>query len=205
MYLLSLQVDLDNDYVEVPAQDLNSKLLPFAGPLARRFERFANPSTALSDSVRWRVEPPPTRAGSAQTPPTPQAPLAEQQSPSHASSLHLPQLCKPDVRGALLVLRAFVQNLLIGVEDSCVFIRTETELTILFDETLFKHISGPPELMVTTLHDAETDLLPHSPHLPPPPVASTDAAQEGFVLRFCRTQAFSAALSSSVSEAHGAD
>lgn len=195
-------MDLDNDYVEVPAQDLNSKLLPFAGPLARRLERFANPSTALSDSVRWRVGPP-TRAGSTQTASPPQAPLAEQQSPSHASSLHLPQLCKPDVRAALLVLRAFIQDLLIGMEDACVLIRTETELTILFDETLFTHISGPPELLVTTPHDAETDLLPHSPHLPPPPVASTVAAQEGFVLRFCRTQAFSAALISSVFEAHG--
>lgn len=192
------QVDLDNDFVEIPAKDLNRKLLPFAGPLARRFERFANPSTALSDSFRWWAAPP-TRTSSAQTSPLHVSPHAA------AAAAPGPPLCKPDVRGALLVLRDFIQDLLIGVEDSCVFIRTETEVTFLFDETLFGHISGPPQLLVTTPHDAETDLLPCSPHLPPPPLVSPDEQQEGFVLRFCRTQAFSAALVKILAEAREAE
>lgn len=251
------QVDLDNDFVEVSAKDLNRKTLPFAGPLARRVERCINPSTALSDSFRWRV----ARAGnggigggglaggggSAQSTPTqahhppppphqqPQQHLPAAPPPppfhsptsvashasagsslasplTHAAGLiaahaeqhyhphhpHHPQHGPaaalrrgPDIRGALLVLRDFIQDLLMGVEDSCVFIRTEAEVIILFDETLFGHISGPSELLVTTPHDAETDLLPHSPHLPPAP---PNEPQEGFVLRFSRTQAFSTAL-----------
>ncbi len=201
-------MDLDNDLVEAPAKDLNSKTLPFAGPLARRFERFINPSASLSDSFRWRVASREAGAMPSQHPQQQHPPFHSPTSvASHASSLVSPfshvvtagpwaPLCRPDTRGALLVLRDFIQDLLMGVEDSCVFIRTETEVTILFDETLFGHISGPSELLVTTPHDAETDLLPYSPHLPPPPPASSanNEPQESFVLRFCRTQAFSTAL-----------
>jgi len=73
-------------------------------------------------------------------------------------------------------------------------------MTILFDETLFGHISGPAELLLITPNDPDTDALPHSPHLPLAP-PNDAVAQEDFVLRFSRTQAFSNALMKSLQRA----
>jgi hypothetical protein len=70
-------------------------------------------------------------------------------------------------------------------------------MTILFDETLFGHICGPAELLLITPNDPDTDSLPHSPHLALAP-PNDAVAQEGFVLRFSRTQAFSNALMKSL-------
>jgi hypothetical protein len=209
-----VRVDLDNDYVEAPAKDLNRKNVPFAGPLARKFERLASPTTALSDSCRWRASPAQgpmhamtnfSRSNSSSSSNKNNGLLSSSVSPHPSRSaaaigaapVPWPTLQKRDTRGALLVLRDFVQGLLIGIEDSCYRICTETEVTILFDETLFGHICGPAELLLITPNEPDTDALPHSPHLPlAPPNDAT--AQEDFVLRFCRTQAFSNALMKSL-------
>lgn len=196
-----VQVDLDNDYVEAPAKDLNRKNAPFAGPLARNFERLASPATALSDSCHWA----PYTQGPAHAmtnfrssnnsssknsglPSSPVSAAAIGAAPGPWLALQM-----RDMRAALLVLRDFVEGLLMGIEDSCYCIYTETEMTILFDETLFGHICGPAELLLITPNEPDTDALPHSPHLPPAP-PNDATAQEDFVLRFCRTQAFSNAL-----------
>jgi hypothetical protein len=202
-----VRVDLDNDYVEAPAKDLNRKNAPFAGPLARKFERLASPSTALSDSCRWRA--PAHRGTHAATNPSSSSSSSGLSSPPVSPRVHSspgiavaapapwPPLRTRDTRAALLVLRDFVQGLLMGIEDSCYRIYTETEMTILFDETLFGHICGPAELLLITPNDPDTDSLPHSPHLPLAP-PNDAVAQEGFVLRFSRTQAFSNALMKSL-------
>ena len=117
-----------------------------------------------------------------------------------AAAAPWPPLRKRDTRAALLVLREFLQGLLTGIEDSCYRIYTETEMTILFDETLFGHISGPPELLLTTPNDPEMDALPHSPHLPPSP-PNDAAAEEDFLLRFSRTQSFSTFLQNTLQRA----
>jgi hypothetical protein len=51
-----VRVDLDNDLVEAPAKDLDLSTVPFAAPLARKFERFAAPYTSLTDSFRWPAQ-----------------------------------------------------------------------------------------------------------------------------------------------------
>lgn len=197
-----IQVDLDNDLVEVPAKDLNYQNAPFSGSLARKLERYASPATALSDSFRWWAPTPKDKGnGGPQWPPVQRG---------------------PDVRAALLVLREFVQGLLMGMEgeslllcfaqrkdrsinilcnpchpahtDCCYRICNESEMTILFDEILFGHIIGPPELLVVTNSDTETDFLPHSPCLAAIPPADDPSSLESFVLRFSRTQAFSTIL-----------
>ena len=215
-----VRVDLDNDFVQVSAKDLNRTNVPFAGPLARKFERVVSPATALSDSCRWRAGAPVSASATLQqssSSPAPRAVLGSSSSPRSNSSGSSSSSSEPanptngsrgpsssssgrqqrDVRGALLVLRDFILGLLTGIEDSCYRIYTETEMTILFDETLFGHISGPPELLLTTPNDPDTDALPHSPHLPPAP-PNDAVALEGFVLRFSRTQAFSNVLMQSV-------
>jgi hypothetical protein len=208
-----VRVDLDNDYVEAPAKDLNRKNAPFAGPLARKFERLASPSTSLSDSCRWRAPAPGVTQHATTNPSSssgsnsvslfspPVSPHVHR-SPGVAVAGHAPwpPLRKRDTRAALLVLRDFVQGLLMGIEDSCYRIYTETEMTILFDETLFGHISGPAELLLITPNDPDTDALPHSPHLPVAP-PNDAVAQDDFVLRFSRTQAFSNALMKSLQRA----
>ena len=42
-------------------------------------------------------------------------------------------------------------------------------MTVLFDETLFGHINGPPELLVTPYIESDVDFLP-CPGVPPAPV-----------------------------------
>jgi len=198
-----MRVDLDNDYVEVPAKDLNRKNVPFAGPLARKFERMASPAMAYSDSYRWPATTQlhaKTTTGmltttNFSTTGMVSPPASAGNENMSALPSHSPQ--KRDVRAALHVLREFVQGLLMGIEDSCYRLCTETELTILFDETLFGHINGPAELLLITPNDPETDALPHSPHLPVAP-AQTGAATESFILRFSRTQAFSNVLMKSL-------
>jgi hypothetical protein len=77
--------------------------------------------------------------------------------------------------------------------DCCYRIPTETELTILFDETLFGYVNGPPELLVTS-HDPDLDSVDFTPQLqgaaPLTPGVGAGPV-EGFVLRFSRTQHFS--------------
>jgi hypothetical protein len=53
-------------------------------------------------------------------------------------------------------------------------------MTILFDETLFGHINGPSELLVSSPADPDSDMVHHTPAIP---AAPEDSSTESFVLR----------------------